>query len=653
MRERQVGWTVILGFVSLAGCTVEEKTGDTPTVARTTSALGVPADGFPSWRERVVFVLTNRARADPAAEIVETCPDTCGGTYPAAPPVVEQLDLARAARFQATSMRKAGAGLQHASVCALATTLGERYPAQCDGSPSCACQSGMASCACGTGQSQYCDCPAEGCTSWSTRAQLFGVTPSAENAAAGSTDPVSTFGQWIRSTGHRNNLLDTRRRQLGVGQYSGEGECWSSYWIQVFAGASVSIPAIPAGAHYPAGGATTTEIKFWANYYDVDGAPQLARVNIDGTCYPMTLERGSTQNGTWLHSAQLPSAGCHHYYFYFRDGDGTVVSYPSSGSFSLGIGGEACANYAPSTRPPLGTGCGCTTAADCDDANPCTSDGCTAGSCENTPVADCCVEAADCDDGNTCASERCTDNACEHTVIPGCCSDAADCDDGDACTTDDCVANVCAATPIADCCAGAADCDDGNACTSDACVANRCENAPIADCCADAADCDDSNLCTTDSCQGGLCENIPIADCCADAADCDDGDPCTTNSCDSGSCTTEPVAGCCSADIDCDDGDPCSAESCVRNACQRSSVSGCCTTDADCEDGDPCSTDSCSDNSCQHEPVLGCCTGPSQCDDGDPCTADDCMANSCDNTPISGCCSADAQCDDGSPLHDG
>ena len=126
-------------------------------------AMGVPKDGFPSWEERVVLVLTNRARADPAAQSAETCAGGCA-SYPPTKPLTHHHDLARAARFHATSLKKAGSGLQHESVCRLVSNLGAIYPGQCDGDPSCACEGGSASCSCSGGK-PYCSCSGGACTS--------------------------------------------------------------------------------------------------------------------------------------------------------------------------------------------------------------------------------------------------------------------------------------------------------------------------------------------------------------------------------------------------------------------------------------------------------------------------------------------------------
>ncbi len=113
----------------------------------------------------------------------------------------------------------------------------------------------------------------------------------------------------------------------------------------------------------------------------------------------------------------------------------------------------------------------CTVNADCDDADGCTTDVCSAGACSNTPVV---------------------------------------CDDGDACTTDSCNAGTGACDYVA------VSCDDGDACTTDACDAGTgCSNTPIS--------CDDGDPCTSDSCSGGACVFTPLATCCGDAT-CDPGE---------------------------------------------------------------------------------------------------------------------------------
>jgi len=84
----------------------------------------------------------------------------------------------------------------------------------------------------------------------------------------------------------------------------------------------------------------------------------------------------------------------------------------------------------------------CSTSADCDDSNECTTDSCSGGTCVSTPRT-----GSSCSDGDVCnGAESCSaSGACES-------SGALDCDDGDPCTADSCDAVTgCANTPISGC----------------------------------------------------------------------------------------------------------------------------------------------------------------------------------------------------------
>ena len=77
---------------------------------------------------------------------------------------------------------------------------------------------------------------------------------------------------------------------------------------------------------------------------------------------------------------------------------------------------------------------GCSTAAGCDDEDPCTEDACVGGACEWLPVA--------CDDADACTEDACVGGLCAAL--------AKVCDDGDPCTADACVEGLCEATPVAE-----------------------------------------------------------------------------------------------------------------------------------------------------------------------------------------------------------
>ncbi|MBW2731550.1 MAG: CAP domain-containing protein, partial [Deltaproteobacteria bacterium] len=675
---RRVGAAAFICAISIlvSACSAPGDSTTNEPVARQQSALGVPNKGFPSWQERMILMYTNRARADPAAELTCTqCPDKA--CYTPVAPLVHNLSLAKAARFQSTNLVRAGSSLRHTSTCTLVADLGSIYPESCDGDPSCACEGGSADCDC-----RDCKCPSTGCTAWNARIARFGVSGSAENIAAGYGDPRRTFEQWIwepcagegescalggdccsnvcdsnkvcvgncgwsMSNGHRANILKASLRQLGVGHEPGFSGCYSNYWTQDFSGAGVTIPAIPAGAHYPQSGIMSTTFTFSANYYDLSGAPTLARVVIEGTCYAMTLERGSAENGTLTHARKLPD-GCHRYYFYFKDASGALVTYPSEGSFGVQVGGGTCADY-DIARPSAGAGCGCSSPADCDDGDVCTTDACSlVGACQNTVIAGCCTIDGQCSDGDVCTEDRCASNTCSNPAIAGCCTTDGQCADSDVCTNDRCTSNRCANPTIAGCCTLATECVDSDVCTEDLCTSNRCENPTIAGCCTLATECADNDACTEDLCTNNRCVNPAVAGCCTTDATCDDGDVCTNDTCAQNVCAHSAVLGCCNFDVDCNDGKVCTRDGCVAHACTTTPVTGCCETATECDDSNGCTEDGCVDNVCVNTSVPSCCAADADCADDNPCTVDHCdvASGACGSERLAGCCAVDTECDD-------
>jgi subtilisin-like proprotein convertase family protein len=329
-------------------------------------------------------------------------------------------------------------------------------------------------------------------------------------------------------------------------------------------------------------------------------------------------------------------------------------------------------------------GC-CTTNADCNDFDACTTDSCnTATNTCDPPVVDplCCKANADCNDNDPCNVDRCIGGTCRYSgsVIPGCCINDAGCDDDDACTVDACdaVAKVCkAATPVvlpggAQCCNGPVDCNDNNPATIDICDFNNsppsCISAPDPDYCNQANDpCDDGLACTSDSCDVGAqrCRHELLPGCCAVNADCpSDNNPCTAESCDkaTGNCQSIAVVGCCLSDNACDDGNICTVDSCgAGNVCHYLPIQNCCQTSSDCDDGLPCTTDTCSGNVCTHQNQSACCTpGGSQAvlvgqcgpdpDGPATCLQWECtVAGECNLLQNANCCAVAADCDDGDP----
>ncbi len=305
-------------------------------------AVGEPVNGFPNWYERMVHVLTNRARCDPAAALVDCtpCADVDMGCYTSVPPVQWDENLNRAARFHATNLSDSGCGIQHNSPCQLEPTIGSTYPDLCDGSVSCACASAVS-----------CD----GTNLWE-RLALFDVSGGArgENMASLANNPFVALDLWLLEplttptcafhcagnndcNGHRHNILNPGFTRMGVG---GDGY----YVVQDFWGVGDIDQKIPSAAHFPEEGGPTTDFR--VNWYD-SAPPNEAWVNIDGQCYPMALERGSGDNGTYLFTTE--TSGCTRYYFEFRDYNDQLVAYPETGSFGIG-----CPDWEPTRPDPCG-----------------------------------------------------------------------------------------------------------------------------------------------------------------------------------------------------------------------------------------------------------------------------------------------------------
>ena len=79
-----------------------------------------------------------------------------------------------------------------------------------------------------------------------------------------------------------------------------------------------------------------TRYEFAVHYFDVNGdAPSVIRVTIDGTAYDMSLDSGSTADGTYSYRTRdIPADETHSFYFYAEDGEGGSARNPASGTLS-------------------------------------------------------------------------------------------------------------------------------------------------------------------------------------------------------------------------------------------------------------------------------------------------------------------------------
>ena len=299
-------------------------------------AAGESTNGFPNWEERVLLEWTNRARSDPQIEMSACgtkCPDAA--CYTAIVPFVENLKLNRAARFHAAEQKLQGFA-SHTSACTVVSNIDALFPDSCDGSATCACAGGVKQCS-------------PTCTTFSSRAALFGTSVSGEDLAYGFADPDAAFNAWMREQGTNAACTFSTDKGERWNLLKGSGAAGAGFYADYSAiefGAGSAPTHIPSAAHYPR---QASSVDVWANWYSGAG-PSTAVVNVDGVCRPLALARGSSTNGAWTATLTNVASGCHRYYFEFRDAGNTPETYPTSGSLGIGPAGS-CADW-DVARPP-------------------------------------------------------------------------------------------------------------------------------------------------------------------------------------------------------------------------------------------------------------------------------------------------------------
>lgn len=282
----------------------------------------------------------------------------------------------------------------------------------------------------------------------------------------------------------------------------------------------------------------------------------------------------------------------------------------------------------------------CTTAADCNDGNPCTNETCTAGSCGYGNASN----QTTCDDGNACTSfSYCSNGSCVGM-------DMRMYDDLDSCTWETCNPLNYAITtefaPLGARCTSIGGSLGGGCGTSNcACNANHdCVANATPQGCSENSQCNDNNACTTDACVSGSCVfNLGASN------TCDDGNALTIDSCN-------PSTGCmntlCASNFYYDqdgDGYGTTMASCIPNPSGNFHA----TQSGDCNDGNamisPAMTEVCGnyidDNCAGGVDESGCyfipfnpsitppggCTSHAQCSDNNGSTLDSCVNGQCTN----------------------
>jgi len=293
--------------------------GGTPSGA---ASYGVPIQGYPSWRERSLLVLTNAVRMAPldwrTRYGTDFSPSLASAgvldAYPAVGPVRWNAGLNRSARAHSEDMA--------------------RTP--CWGHDSC-----------------------DG-TSWSARIRAFYSLPGGigENIAAGypgPTDPRYAMNMWLcdesgsaccadgaSCDGHRRNIMSASWRALGTGYGYAASSPYQNYWTQDFGGSSDSSETpLVDGSHIVVG----SEIVFLANW-DAAAAPPSISVVVDGVASPLALDLGGPARGTW--SARMArGSACRSYHLVAVDASGTSWRFPGSGEFRTAGEGSCAEDWRP------------------------------------------------------------------------------------------------------------------------------------------------------------------------------------------------------------------------------------------------------------------------------------------------------------------
>lgn len=149
------------------------------------------------------------------------------------------------------------------------------------------------------------------CGTWD-RIATFYTGASGENAAAGQGSPTAVMQDWMKSEGHRDNMLNSSHWEIGVGFYDGGGDYYS-YWVQDFGRRSGHYPVIIDGE------AATTDTRDVSLY--IYGDWQEMRLRNDGGAW--TNWRSFQSQVDWTIS---PGSGEHTVQVELRDGNQTATS---------------------------------------------------------------------------------------------------------------------------------------------------------------------------------------------------------------------------------------------------------------------------------------------------------------------------------------
>ncbi len=304
-------------------------------------------------------------------------------------------------------------------------------------------------------------------------------------------------------------------------------------------------------------------------------------------------------------------------------------------------GGSACSDGSVCTDKDTCAGGKCVggPAISCDDANPCTADLCNpTGGCSHTANTAACDDGdtcstndkcqggscvggspKNCDDANPCTTDGCAKNACTHSA------NNASCDDGKGCTTNDkCSGGGCTGGT-------AKVCTDNDECTDDSCNAatGACVNAKKPGCVNSVAP-----PCTEGDCSNGVCD--PALHACVGCfanSQCPAGNVCIGHACKiMTGCTSDTQCKAtkqvCNAGqkacVDCNAKTDCAgSETCIGNVCIPAPA---CKSSKDCPDVKVCDTGK---GVCVECSSSADCLGGKWCDGNGQCQASLCKTQAC------------------------
>lgn len=252
----------------------------------------VDEDGYPTWAERSVHLWTNAARVDPEGfadeypQAYEPCrfEDFTADEKTPKAPIYYDRNLNNAARFHSQDMVDNNWFAHESSD---GTPFAERL------------------------------------------ARFYDSGFVGENIAYGYPSTYSAmFHGWMCSDGHRANIMTAGWTELGTGVVN-------THYTQNFGGgAADSDGAVAMGVHEP--GTATDAAEFLADWQD-DNAPSYLVVVVDGEPSALSLAYGVAGQGIYAAEVEVAPADCHSYYFAWETTDGTLGTFPETGSYTYGI----------------------------------------------------------------------------------------------------------------------------------------------------------------------------------------------------------------------------------------------------------------------------------------------------------------------------